>query len=125
MGHFEDGREVAVRPRGAATRRARNAFAYPGSTYEELEAANLLQSYRPEYFISGHSHRFPYFPGSSWAQIVNGVNVLVPGQLLSASFPNQIVLNTPSREASWETASQEWISEDGLHDHLMLKFSRE
>ena len=50
------------------------------------------------------------------------MNVLVPGQLLSAPFPNHIVLNTESGEAGWETFSQEWISEDGLYDHLVLKF---
>jgi hypothetical protein len=60
---------------------------YPRSGKEETEAAELLQIYRPEYFISGHSHQFPYFPSSSWAQIVSGVNVLVPGQLLTAANP--------------------------------------
>jgi predicted phosphohydrolase len=95
---------------------------YPGSTGEEAEAAELLRTYRPEYFISGHSHQFPYFPGSSWVQRIDGVNGLVPGQLLSAPFPNHIVLNTESGQASWETSSQEWISEDGLYDHLVLKF---
>jgi predicted phosphodiesterase len=97
---------------------------YPGSTGEEAEAAILLQTYRPEYFISGHSHQFPYFAGSSWAQRIGGANVLVPGQLLTAPFPNHIVLNTESGEASWETSSQEWISEDGLYDHLVFKFPR-
>jgi hypothetical protein len=51
--------------------------------------------------------------------------VLVPGQLLSAPFPNLIVLNTESEEASWETSSQEWIPEDEVCDHLEVKFSRE
>jgi hypothetical protein len=100
-------------------------IAYPGSIREEREAKELLLTYRPEYFVSGHSHQFPYFPGSSWAQIVNGVNVLVPGQLLSAPFPNHIVLDMESKEAGWETSSQEWISEDGLYDHLVVKFPRE
>src|SRR6516162_1833985 len=57
-----------------------------------------------------------FFPGSSWTQSVNGVNVLVPGQLLTAPFPNHIVLDTESGEASWETSSREWIPEDGLYD---------
>jgi predicted phosphodiesterase len=90
--------------RGAIMRRQRGGpwlvlhhippIAYPGYTKEEAEAAELLRSYRPEYFISGHSHEFPYFPGSSWAQRIDGVNVLVPGQLLSAPFPNHVILNT-------------------------------
>jgi predicted phosphodiesterase len=95
---------------------------YPGSTGEEREAAELLQTYRPEYFISGHSHQFPYFAGSSWAQRINGVHALVPGQLLAAPIPNHIVLNMESAELTWETSSQEWIPEDGLYDHLVLKF---
>ena len=41
---------------------------------------------------------------------------------LSAPFPNHIVLNRESGQASWETSSQEWISEDGLYDHLVLNF---
>jgi Calcineurin-like phosphoesterase len=98
---------------------------YPQSAKEETEAAELLQIYRPEYFISGHSHQFPYFPSSSWAQIVNGVNVLVPGQLLTAPIPNHIVFNTESGETSWETSSQEWIPEDEAYDRLVVKFSRE
>ena len=99
-----------------------NRIAYPGSTREETEAAELLLAYRPDYFVSGHRHQFPYFPGSSWTQIVNGVNVLVPGQLLSAPFPNRIVLDTVSKEVGWETSSREWIPEDGLYDHLVVKF---
>jgi len=94
---------------------------YPGSTDEEPEAAELLSSYRPEYFISGRSHQFPYFPGSSWAQRTNGLNVLVPGKLLSAPFPNHIIVNTESGEAGWETSSREWIAEEGLHDHLVFE----
>jgi hypothetical protein len=53
------------------------------------------------------------------------VNVLVPGQLLTAPIPNHIVFNTESGEASWETSSQEWIPEDEAYDRLVVKFSRE
>jgi hypothetical protein len=49
----------------------------------------------------------------------------MPGQLLNAPFPNHIVLNAESGEASLETSSQEWIPEDGLYDHLVVKFPRE
>jgi len=118
--------------RGAIIRRQRGGpwlvlhhippIAYPGSTKEEAEAAELLRTYRPEYFISGHSHQFPYFPGSSSAQSIDGVNVLVPGQLLSSPFPNHVILNTESGEMGWKTSSQEWISEDGHYDRLVLKF---
>ena len=58
---------------------------------------------------------------SGWTQSVNGVAALVPGQILFAPFPNLIVLNTESGEASWETSSQEWIPEDEAYDHLAVK----
>ena len=95
--------------------------AYPGSSGEEREAAELLQAYRPEYFVSGHSHQYPYLEGSSWAQTINGMRVLVPGQLLTAAFPNHIVLDTESGQVRWETSSEAWIAEVGLYDDLLLK----
>jgi Icc-related predicted phosphoesterase len=120
--------------RGAIIRRQRGGpwlvlhhippMAYPGSGKEEFEAAELLHTYRPEYFVAGHSHQFPFFTGYNWARTIDGVHVLVPGQLLSAPFPNHIVLNTESRETHWETASQEWIPEDAICDHLALKLTQ-
>ena len=105
---------------------------YPGSTGEEAEAAELLQIYRPDYFISGHSHQFSYYLGLSdarelrttWAQQIDRVNVLVPGQLFSAPWPNHIILDTESGEGVWHTSSETWISEDGLYDHLVLKLPK-
>jgi hypothetical protein len=35
---------------------------------EELEALELLAAYRPDYFVSGHDHAFPYTSGQSWNQ---------------------------------------------------------
>jgi hypothetical protein len=87
---------------------------------EEREAAELLASYHPDYFVSGHEHAFPYMSGQSWNQAVNGVRVLIPGQLLRASVPNYILLNPEQGEASWHTSSETWIPEDGLFDHLVL-----
>jgi hypothetical protein len=39
-----------------------------GVSGEESEAAELLAAYRPDYFISGHDHAFPYTTGQSWNQ---------------------------------------------------------
>ena len=88
---------------------------------EESEAAALLMIYRPNFFVSGHTHAFPYLTGSSWSQNIAGVNVLVPGQLLGAPFPNHIVLDTKSGQADWQPSSQVWTTEDGLYDHPVLK----
>ena len=82
---------------------------FPGSVGEEREAAELFQRYRPAYFISGHSHQFPYLAERSWTHVIKGVHLLVPGQLLAAPFPNHIVLGTNSGQARWETSSKEWI----------------
>ena len=91
---------------------------------EEREAAELLVNYHPDYFVSGHAHAFPYMIGQSWNQAVNGVRVLVPGQLLRASVPNYILLNPEQGEASWHTSSERWIPEDGLFDHLILNLPK-
>ena len=39
-----------------------------GVSGEESEAAELLAAYRPDYFVSGHDHAFPYASGQSWNQ---------------------------------------------------------
>jgi predicted MPP superfamily phosphohydrolase len=97
-------------------------IAYRGSTKEEAEAAELMIQYRPDYFVSGHSHQFPYFEGHSWAMRAGDVTVFAPGQLLSANFPNHIILDTTTKQVSWNAASVKWIAEEGLFDHLVLKF---
>jgi len=50
--------------------------------------------------------------------------VLIPGQLLTAPFPNHIKLNTESGELSWHTTSDTWIPEDGLFDYLVVKLAK-
>jgi hypothetical protein len=61
-----------------------------GVSGEELEASELLAAYRPNYFVSGHSHSFPYTSGQSWNQKMGESRLLVPGQLLRAPFLNHI-----------------------------------
>jgi predicted phosphodiesterase len=96
-----------------------------GVSGEESEAAELLATYQPDYFISGHDHAFPYTTVQSWKQKLGKVTLLVPGQLLSAPFPNHIKLGTESGELSWQIASGTWIPEDGLYDHLVLKVDKD
>jgi hypothetical protein len=83
-----------------------------GVSGEESEDAELLKTYRPDYFVSGHDHAFPYASGQSWNQKLGESRLLVPGQLLNAAFPNYIALDTESRKLSWNTASEMWIPED-------------
>jgi hypothetical protein len=60
-----------------------------------------------------------------WNQKLGESRLLVPGQLLSAPTPSHIRLDAESGELSWHTASDTWIPEDGLYDHLVLKLSKE
>jgi hypothetical protein len=92
-----------------------------GTSGEEAGAEELLLTYRPDYFLGGHDHSFPYSCGSGWKRRLGDTTVFVPGQLLRASFPNHIILDTEFGESSWHTASEIWIPEDGLFDHLVLK----
>src|SRR5580700_5959215 len=91
----------------------------PGVSGEEAEASDLLLTYRPDYFVSGHDHQFPYVLGQSWRQKVGEVCVLVPGQLLSAANPNYINLDIQSGENSWHTDRETRMSEDKRLDHLL------
>jgi len=96
-----------------------------GVSGEESEAAELLATYRPDYFVSGHDHAFPYTSGQSWNQKLGEVRLLVPGQLLSAPTPNYIKLDSESGELSWHTASDTRMPEDGVYDHLALKLAKD
>jgi hypothetical protein len=53
-----------------------------GVSGEESEASELLATYRPDYFVSGHDHAFPYTTGQGWSQKLGESRLLVPGQLL-------------------------------------------
>jgi Icc-related predicted phosphoesterase len=94
-------------------------------TGEKREAAELLAAYRPDYFVSGHDHQYPYFSGNSWRERIEDTILLVPGQLLNSVHPNYIVLDSNSGDAEWHTSSQTWVSENELFDHLVLKFPKE
>jgi hypothetical protein len=86
-------------------------------------AGDLLDMFASE---TRHDHAFPYASGQSWSRKLDEVSLLVPGQLLSAPIPNYIELDTGSGELSWHTAASEtWIPEDGLYDHLVLKLDKD
>jgi hypothetical protein len=71
--------------------------------------------------LCGHTQAYPLSYRKQLGAQDRGVNVLVLGQLLRAPFPNNVVLDSESGKARWQTLSQEWIAEDGLYDHLVLK----
>jgi predicted phosphohydrolase len=91
---------------------------------EEREAREILETYRPDYFISGHIHQLPYLPGNSWVREIGGVKLIAPGQLLGAPIPNHVILELPSGQASWVTSSETWIAEAEPIEHLVLKIPR-
>jgi hypothetical protein len=67
----------------------------------------------------------PYTSGQNWKQKLGKVSLLVPGQLLSAPIPHYNKLDTESGELSWHSASQTWMPEEGLYDHLLLKLAKD
>jgi hypothetical protein len=95
------------------------------SAAKKSEALDLFAIYRPDYFVSGHNHAFPYESGQGWNQKLGESRLLVPGQLLRAPIPNNIKQDSESGELSWHTASETWIPEDGLYDHLVLNLSKD
>jgi hypothetical protein len=48
-------------------------------TGEEIEALELLNTYRPDFFISGHIHDLPYQPGNTWHRKFGDTVVITPG----------------------------------------------
>jgi hypothetical protein len=64
-------------------------------------------------------------PAKAGNQKLGESSLLVPGQSLSAPLPNHIKLNTESGELIWHTASDTWMREDGLYDHLVLKLDKD
>jgi hypothetical protein len=71
-----------------------------GVSGEESEASELLAAYRPDYFVSGHDHVFPYESGQSWNQKMADSRLLVPGQLLEAPFPRISALSRSEDSAA-------------------------
>jgi hypothetical protein len=59
--------------------------------------------------------------GNGAVQKIGQSTLLVPGQLLSASHPGTIALDTETGEALWHAASREWIPET-FNDRFVLKF---
>jgi hypothetical protein len=93
----------------------------PNVSGQEREAAEILTTYEPDYFLSGHFHQFPFLDGNGAIKRIVRTTLLVPGQLLSASHPSTITFNTETGEALWHTASRVWIPET-FNDRFVLKF---
>jgi Icc-related predicted phosphoesterase len=78
---------------------------------EEREATEVFTEYQPDYFLAGHIHQFPYLRGNAPVKRIDRTTLIVPGQLLSAPFPNHVMLDTQAGLILWQAASQEWIPE--------------
>ena len=72
----------------------------PRASGEELEAAGLLAIYRPDYFVSGHDHAFPYMSGQSSNQKTGGGLRAGARPSLTAPFPNFILVGAESGKSS-------------------------
>jgi Icc-related predicted phosphoesterase len=69
----------------------------------EHEAKALIEEYQPDVWLSGHVHDLPYKLGGKWSHELGTTIVLTPGQILEASWPNHIQLETESGEIEWQS----------------------
>jgi Icc-related predicted phosphoesterase len=74
------------------------------ATGEEIEALELIKTYRPDFWNSGHIHDLPYQPGNTWRNSIGETMVITPGQLAGAPIPNHVILELPSGEGRWVTS---------------------
>ena len=73
----------------------------PSPTAEEMEALDLVKTYRPDFFISGHIHDLPYQVGNTWRKNIGETTIIMPGQLLDSPIPNHAILELPSGQGRW------------------------
>jgi Icc-related predicted phosphoesterase len=71
---------------------------------EEFEALQLLKTYHPDFFLSGHIHDLPHQPGNTWRKNIGETMVIAPGQLLNAPIPNHVILHLLDGEGQWVTS---------------------
>ncbi len=76
----------------------------PDATWEEDEAGELLDRYRPDYRLSGHIDNLPYVSGNTWRAQFGKTSVLIPGQVMNVQFPNHIILDLYSGQATWQAS---------------------
>jgi Icc-related predicted phosphoesterase len=69
----------------------------------EHEARQLLDAYSPDFWLSGHVHDLTYELGGKWCHELGTTIVLTPGQILEASWPNHIELDTESGKIEWRS----------------------
>jgi Icc-related predicted phosphoesterase len=69
----------------------------------EKEAGLLLAEYLPDFWLSGHLHDLPYKLGGKWCHELGTTIVLTPGQILEASSPNHVELDTESGKIEWRS----------------------
>jgi hypothetical protein len=69
----------------------------------EYEAGQLLDEYSPDFWLSGHVHDLPYELRGKWCHKLGTTIVLTPGQILEASWPNHIELDTESGKIEWRS----------------------
>jgi hypothetical protein len=67
------------------------------------EARLLLAEYLPHFWLSGHLHDLPYKLGGKWCHELGTTIVFTPGQILEASWPNHIELDTEGGKIDWRS----------------------
>jgi hypothetical protein len=88
------------------------------------DAANLVRKliieFAPNYVITGHSHTLPYTRGS-WFQIFHKTIIFTPGQLMTAPWPNHVLLDLSSGKAEWQTSARAVNLAEVLREEELLR----
>jgi Icc-related predicted phosphoesterase len=77
-------------------------FLEPGGPGER-EAKALIEEYLPDFWLSGHVHDLPYKLGGKWYHEFGTTIVFTPGQILEASWPNHIEIDSESGKIEWRS----------------------
>ncbi len=80
----------------------------------------LIIEFAPNYVLAGHSHTLPYTRGS-WFQIFHATVVFTPGQLMTAPWPNHVLVDQSSGNAEWHTSARSVNLTEALREEEMLR----
>ena len=88
------------------------------------DAANqmckLIIEFAPNYVIAGHSHTLPYTSGS-WFQILHETVIFTPGQLMTAPWPNHVLVDLATGKAEWQTFARAVNLPEVLREEEILR----
>jgi len=78
-----------------------------GKTYcGDPDLIHWIETYRPDFILSGHIHNSPFYAGGSWLAKVGSAWVFNPGKQIGPK-PTCIILDPDARKAAWSSIEGE------------------